>query len=773
MRRFFATIGMAVLALALSAPGAWAQQSASFQLQADYGHFTTGAPGNSASFQHVNDGMTWNNSVLTGNSFVITTGPAGSTSTSSSTSTTSGGSTGGGGSGVGGGEYGPRSSASSSASSVSSSAKPSSVSSSSSSRRGRPAAGSSSSSSSVAPAAIGSASSAASITLPELPAPTPESATDRGAPALRYFDAVDPLCPPTALHSAAPTESNWTWLLWILIVVPLAAGGGALTYARRKIIRKYLRKKSNRAYILCAIGVLVSFVVSIVLLGVPLSAHAANDTTPLLRTYKGNLLNSSGSPISTPVTIRFSYWKSADYVTTDVTATGAINTGASNYVGWTEVQNVTPTAQGYFAVELGSVTPLVNLANLPVSTLTSLHLQVEVKNAGTPDTAYELLDVNSSDATKDRSQVTAVPFARNADLLDQKDTGTGSFNIPYLDMSALLPKSTIPGGTNQNTFVLDSDNSATAEVVLQFGTTLAKQLTYDITNGRFNFNDDVRIQGDLTVTGLINGVNLSALQSSTGALKAFAGAGLTIGVSGGSYRLNGSVVNYAGATGVAVAASTTNYVFFGSGGLTVRASGYPTDESYIPVAEVNTNGSAVTSMLDRRVLNSDDRETAVQLVYNAEYEHASYQGDGSDNIGQLQVSHDNSTLGNYYNWNSTKATLQDYDILLRVHLSNNFVRWKTDGGTNPFSLMYRTTNASNAANKLDVQIYDTNGVPVSMSGSVTGLANTSWTTMSAEMTGGTWTPGQEFLVRIRSSAKDNFQVHIGTLKMHYVDLRPQ
>jgi hypothetical protein len=75
--------------------------------------------------------------------------------------------------------------------------------------------------------------------------------------------------------------------------------------------------------------------------------------------------------------------------------------------------------------------------------------------------------------------------------------------------------------------------------------------------------------------------------------------------------------------------------------------------------------------------------------------------------------------------------------------------------------------------RLSVDIYFNNGVPVSMSGSVTGLANTSWTTVNAEMSGGTWTPGQEFLVRIRSYAKDSFQVHIGTLKMQYVDLRPQ
>jgi type 1 fimbria pilin len=116
--------------------------------------------------------------------------------------------------------------------------------------------------------------------------------------------------------------------------------------------------------------------------------------------------------------------------------------------------------------------------------------------------------------------------------------------------------------------------------------------------------------------------------------------------------------------------------------------------------------------------------------------------------------------------------LQDYDILLKAHLSPNFVRWKAGGAENPLSLDYRTTNASNAANKVDIQVYDTNGVPVTLSGSVSNLANTSWTTSGIDIgSGGTWTPGQDFLIRIRASAKDNFQVHIGSLKMQYVELR--
>jgi hypothetical protein len=74
----------------------------------------------------------------------------------------------------------------------------------------------------------------------------------------------------------------------------------------------------------------------------------------------------------------------------------------------------------------------------------------------------------------------------------------------------LLPISTIPGGTNTETFILDNDDTIVGpgSIALQFGNTLGKFLEYDNALGWFNFNDNVNITGNLTVTGTINGVTV-------------------------------------------------------------------------------------------------------------------------------------------------------------------------------------------------------------------------------------------------------------------------
>jgi hypothetical protein len=88
--------------------------------------------------------------------------------------------------------------------------------------------------------------------------------------------------------------------------------------------------------------------------------------------------------------------------------------------------------------------------------------------------------------------------------------------------------------------------------------------------------------------------------------------------------------------------------------------------------------------------------------------------------------------------------------------------------------MYRSTSANAADNKLDIQVYDTNGVPVTLSGSATGLVGTSWNTAQLEFSGSpTWTAGQDMLVRLKVYAKDNYQMHIGGLKLTTVELLGQ
>ncbi len=576
---------------------------------------------------------------------------------------------------------------------------------------------------------------------------------------VHFFDAIDDVC--TEMNVAPSIIS----FISVMFVVALLAGAFCIFVC--SFVRK---KKKGQTLTYRWYHTLLIVVVALITLFCAASLAYGATSVPTTHVYNGRLLDNAGAPITTAHSIRFSYWTSADAVSGDITGAGAINTGSATYAGWQEVHTVTPNASGYFSVKIGSITALPSFSDLPLATLISLYLQVEVKASANADTAYEILDPDSTDTAIDRSGVLSVPFAENANMIDQREIGTGSGSIPLLGSGGTIAVDAIPGGTNSGTFVIDADNSESGEISLSFGSSLGKKLTYDIVNNLFKFNASLQVQGNLTVTGLINGVDISSLAGLSDALKASSGGGLNLNVFAGSYRLNGVITNFAGSMTV-LSANTTHYVFFGSGGLTKNTTGFPTDEGYIPVADVTTSTGAITSIIDRRITASDDREKSVVQTFSPNYEKASYQGDGANNVGQLSISHDNISLKNFYLWTTTKTTLQDYDLLLRVPVSRDFVRWTANGTTNPLRLNYRTTSASSADNALDLQVYDTNGVPVTLSGSTTSLAGTSWSTANVEFTGTpTWTAGEDMLIRIKFSAKDEYQAQLGELKLEHTDL---
>ncbi len=504
------------------------------------------------------------------------------------------------------------------------------------------------------------------------------------------------------------------------------------------------------------IGILLASVAAVA----PLLVHAAT-TAPQKIIYNGHLLNSDGDAITTAHSIRFSYWSSTDYDSGDVSG-GDIVTTADNYADWQEVHTVTPNTQGYFTVELGSVTSLPNFATMTASTLLSLHLQVEVKVSTAANTAYELLDIDSSDDAVDRAPVRSVPFALNADLIDQREPGSGSGDLVFLGSGGNL----FQAGTLADRFTIDADGSSGA-LALRFGKTFKKELSWDNANTWFNFNDDVNIQGDITLSGLINGINISTLASDNDVhLKVSSGASLKIDVAAGDYRLSGNVTEYAGTSNISVTDEATNYVFFGSGGLTVRTNSFPTDESHIRLAEVVTSGGAITSVSDRRVFNADDRERTISNTFAPLYEGAAYYADGSNNVGQLKVVSSGSAITNHYTWTSTRTTLQDYDIVLHATVSDEFVRFSDT----PMSLTYRTTNSNSDSVQIDVQVFDTAGTEVTLTNAA-DLNNTDWTTTNIGFSGSpTWTVGSGFLIKVRPFAKDNEEAQIGHIKLQYIEL---
>lgn len=159
------------------------------------------------------------------------------------------------------------------------------------------------------------------------------------------------------------------------------------------------------------------------------------------------------------------------------------------------------------------------------------------------------------------------------------------------------------------------------------------------------------------------------------------------------------------------------------------------------------------------------------VYLNPNYNGAVFYGSGSNNIGQLALAYDTTNKENYYKWTSTKSTLQNYVIAVRVKIPENFAHWKAT----PISFRYRTNTSSSADNKLSLSFFDTAGTEVTLTGG-SNLANTSWTT--ASVTGpnstGTYTPGSyvTILVRTFATTTNSGEAHVGYINLNWVTNRP-
>ena len=230
----------------------------------------------------------------------------------------------------------------------------------------------------------------------------------------------------------------------------------------------------------------------------------AANTVPHKFGYAGVLVDDAGNPITTAYDFRFSLWKSSDLAAGDINSSdGSLNTSATNYSGFSEVQTITPNREGGFVATVGTVTTLTSAL---FATGAELFLQVEVKASGAAATNYVVLDPDLDLSTAfDRKPLGSAMYAINADTVDGADVGTGAGNLVILDGSGKFPLSTIPNnpnleGTNQETFILDADNTG-SNLTLQFGESLQETLLWEATATKFIFSDDLKVEGSLESTG--------------------------------------------------------------------------------------------------------------------------------------------------------------------------------------------------------------------------------------------------------------------------------
>lgn len=222
----------------------------------------------------------------------------------------------------------------------------------------------------------------------------------------------------------------------------------------------------------------------------------AADTISLQFSYTGVIVDSGGNPVTEDFEARFSFWKSSDIETEDINSgDGSINTGAVNYAGHQESQLITPNREGGFTAILSGIPSSIFQSG------DSVFLQVEAKEGGAADTAYIVLDPDMDLSTDfDRELLGFAAYAANAEMLDGADVGTAAGDLVVLESNGKWSEAYIPGGTQEEVFVLDSNNSG-GNLSLQFGATLAESLAWDATEELFILSDDLAVQGNLETQG--------------------------------------------------------------------------------------------------------------------------------------------------------------------------------------------------------------------------------------------------------------------------------
>ena len=439
-------------------------------------------------------------------------------------------------------------------------------------------------------------------------------------------------------------------------------------------------------------------------------------------------------------TIRFSLWSSEDLDWNDITWSGSINTAAANYAGWQEEQSFTPDSYGIFSVQIGKINPLPNIDyNI------HKHLQVEIKSSNSAITSYEILDPTGNlNDTKDRKALNSAFYALNADKVDNTDVGTNPGDLVKLGSNRQWWINFIPGGTNEDKFILDNDDSAPNDIVLQFGRSLNKVLKFDTLNNRFDFNANALIQWILSLDG--NKISLNA--SGTNDLDVFIVANQNTG-SGGTIKYN--------ATSQAWELSSTGSTF-------------------AEIASISTPQEFTNKVIDankNQILNLPGNSPVPKIIQLVpEYPGATLFGDGTNNSWTMFADYeDNGGLNkhNYYAWTSRKTVIQDYDLAIRLQLPKPFSSF----ATNPISFNYKTLSSDVAKNKIDLSIENWSGATVALMGNtdLVSSSDNTWSNTSINFIGSpTFNEGEWITIKIKLSSTDLWTAYAGELILNYEGL---
>ncbi|MFC1600310.1 hypothetical protein ACFL3T_04750 [Patescibacteria group bacterium] len=371
---------------------------------------------------------------------------------------------------------------------------------------------------------------------------------------------------------------------------------------------------------------------------------------------------------------------------------------------------------------------------------------------------------------------------------------------------------------NTESFFIIDDGADNTDIQLQFGDILGEILEFNRTNNRFEFTDDLYIQGtlestgDLTVggniitSGTVDGVDVSDLSSTvttnTGDITTLQGQShnqnTDTGTTSNLFMLDnagaeGNIdLQFGSSIGERIRWDDTADIFSISAPLyidgTLEVNGNIDFNQNLATEMVLDQGGAFPgtpvkgqtfyrtdlnsfyiydgSVWEELAANGPEAES---IFLSPNYPHVTFFPDTSDNTGQLTYYFDDANIENAYKWTTSKNTIQDYDVKVRIQVPDNFADWDA---TTPIEFKYRTLTTAAADNQLDFTMLDSDDVAVDMTNNATlasGTAN-EWVelvNMTIDDVGEVWTPGDWFTVTIKLTAKNTGAAEAGSLVFNY------
>lgn len=375
---------------------------------------------------------------------------------------------------------------------------------------------------------------------------------------------------------------------------------------------------------------------------------------------------------------------------------------------------------------------------------------------------------------------------------------------------------------NTESFFIIDDGDGTTDIQFQFGDSLGEILEYDLANTRFEFTDDLYIDGVLDMTGESISVNVDGTAADS-SVDFNAGAGVfqynnatddfnlsdELTVQGdvnstGNFEQDGSnllldaddtggdiAIQFGTTLAEVISWDQTNTRFtisddvYINGGLEVngdvdfnqnlavemvldQGTAFPTSPAPVEGQTFyRTDLDAFYIFDGTSWIAFADASGQNSIFLSPNYPHVTFFADAVSNTGQLTYYFDNANVENAYKWVTSRPSLQDYDAIVRVQVPDNFASWDA---TTPIEFKYKTLTTATADNQLDFTMQDTADAAATLSNNtalVSGTADTWVESINMAITGGTWTAGGWFTTTIKLTAKNSGAAEAGSIVFNF------